>query len=61
MDSPLPLDWKSMKRSIVFVIFIIIVQLIWFFLRILEINKNVGYIIIAMLLPMVFNVFIMGA
>jgi len=61
MDSPLPLGWKSMKRFIVFVAFIIIVQLIWFFVRVLEINPNMGYIIIVMLLPMVFNVFIMGA
>ena len=50
-----------MKLLFVFVSFIIIVQLIWFFVRILEINENMGYIIIVMLLPMVFNVFIMGA
>ena len=47
----------------VFVLFglIIVVQLILFFVNALGINENMGYIIIVMILPMVFNVWIMGA
>ena len=46
----------------VFVLFglILIVQFVWFFVNTLGINENMGYIIIVMILPMFFNVWIMG-
>jgi hypothetical protein len=50
-----------MLKVFVLFVLIIIVQFIWFFVKTLEINENMGYIIIVMILPMFFNIWIMGA
>jgi len=49
-----------MLKVFVLFVLIIVVQFIWFFVNTLEINENIGYIIIVMILPMFFNVLIMG-
>jgi len=62
MDSLIKIISSPMMLK-VFVLFvlIVIVQFIWFFVKTLEINENMGYIIIVMILPMFFNIWIMGA
>jgi hypothetical protein len=61
MDSLIGLTQSTaMRKLFVILAFAIIIQFVWFFVNVLELNANVGYITFGMLFPMVLNIVIIG-
>jgi hypothetical protein len=61
MDSLIGLTQSTaMRKVFVIVVFAIIIQFVWFFVNVLDLNANVGYITFGILFPMVLNIIILG-